>query len=250
MQYKNGGPSYIKGWMEMSIKMKDLPISERPYEKLQIYGEQKLSNAELLAIIIKNGTKDESSITLAQKILNLRGDTNNLNFLQEVSIEEFMSLKGIGIVKAVQLKALAELLKRMGTPINSKKIKISNSQDVANLFMQELRYEKCEHAKAILLNSKNIVIKIVNISLGGNNFANVEPKEFLAEAVRCSAPNIILVHNHPSGDPTPSGTDYIITDRLAECSDIMGIKLLDHVVIGNGIFKSAMLKTNDREYDK
>lgn len=224
------------------MKMKELPASERPYEKLQMYGEKSLSNSELLAIIIKTGTKEESSVELAQKILNLNGnnDTQNLRFLQDVSLSDFAGIKGIGKVKAIQLKAVCELAKRMARPVKKMKVKIKSGQDVANLLMEEMRYEKRENAKVIALNAKNIVLKIIDISYGGNNFAMLEPKEILLEAIKCAAPKIILVHNHPSGDPTPSQEDFRVTDRIYECTQMLGIELLDHIIIGDGIYQSVM----------
>ena len=233
----------------MSIKMKELPLSERPYEKLQMYGPEKLSNAELLAIVIKTGTKTETSVEIAQKILKLKGEQSQLKFLQDVSIEECMQIKGIGKVKAIQIRAIGELTKRMARPVNNQ-IKITNSIDVANLMMEELRYEKREIAKVILLNSKNIVLKIVDIAFGGANFAMIEPKEVLSEAIKMNVPHMILIHNHPSGDSTPSNQDYHLTDRIYDCCDLMGIKLLDHIVIGDGTFSSIMTKTKDRKYKK
>ena len=184
----------------MILKMKELPISERPYEKLELYGPEVLSNSELLAIIIKTGTKNENSIVLAQKVLKLKNTTekDDLRFLCDTSIEEFMKINGIGKVKAIQLKAVGELLKRISKPIDKKRIKIKNTEDVAALLMQELRYEKREIAKVIILNNKNIVMRIVNISFGGTNFASIAPKEVLTEAVKMQSPKIILVHNHPS----------------------------------------------------
>ena len=228
----------------MSIKVKELPESERPYEKLEMYGAEKLSNSELLAIIIKCGTKEETSISLAQKILNLKGKQNqkDLRFLQDISIEEFTKIKGIGKVKAIQLLATCELAKRMSKPINSLKIVIKNTKDIANLFMDELKYEKREVAKLVILNSKNIVLKIIDIALGGGNFATLEPKVILQEPIKMGAQKIILVHNHPSGDPTPSKGDFQVTDRIYECADIMGITLLDHVIIGDNKFKSVFQK--------
>ena len=181
----------------MPIKMKDLPISERPYEKLETYGEKILSNSELLAIIIKTGTKEETAVTLAQKIL--KNDTGkNLRHLQEMPLSELMKIKGIERVKAIQLKAVCEIAKRMERPINSNKICIKTSEDVAKLLMEEMRYLKREVAKVILLNNKNIVIKIVDVAFGGRNFACLEPKEILQEAILAGANNIIMVHNHPS----------------------------------------------------
>ena len=228
----------------MKIKMKELPASERPYEKLEMYGPNKLSNSELLAIIIKSGTKEETSVGLAQKVLSLKGDYNkeNLRFIQDVSIKEFMSIKGIGKVKAIQLKAVCELAKRMSMPIDKMDMKIKNSEDIANLLMEELKYEKREKAKIVVLNNKNIILKVIDISLGGSNFAIIEPKDVLVDAIKMQAPKIILVHNHPSGDPTPSQGDYLITDRIYEAADIMGIQLLDHIVIGDGKYESVFSK--------
>ena len=225
------------------MKIKELPLTERPYEKLEVFGAEKLSNAELLAIIIKTGTKEKSVVMIAQEILNLKGNTidDNLRFLQDLSIEDFMKIKGIGKVKAIQLKAVCELTKRISRPINNK-IKIKNSKDVADLLMPEMRYEKREIAKVLLLNSKNIVQKIIDISLGGANFACIEPKDVFAEAIKMQVPKIILVHNHPSGEATPSKTDYILTERLYEASDLLGIEMLDHVVIGDGTYESVFRK--------
>ena len=226
----------------MPVKMKELPDSERPYEKLEMYGAEKLTNSELLAIIIKTGTKNETSVGLAQKVLKLRKNDlkDDLTFLQDISIKEYMSIKGIGKVKSIQLKAVCELAKRMNKPISNIKIKIKNSNDAANLLMNELMYEKREKAKVIILNAKNIVLKIEDISYGGTNFAMIDPKEVLYEAIRMQAPKIILVHNHPSGDITPSQSDYNITDRIYEGANLLGIELLDHIIIGKNKFESLL----------
>ncbi len=223
----------------MPIKMKQLPLSERPYEKLEMYGAHTLSNAELLAIIIKSGTKEESSIETAQKILSMKNkNSDNLRFIQDMSIEEFTSIKGIGRVKAIQLKAVGEIAKRLSRPIENSKVKISSPGDVANLLIDELRYEKREIVKVIILNTKNIVIKMVDICLGSNNSAILKPKDALIDAIKMGAPKIILVHNHPSGDPTPSKADIDFTKRLEQASSIVGIELLDHIIIGDSKFES------------
>ena len=229
------------------MRIKDVPILERPYEKLELYGAQKLSNSELLAIIIKTGSKDESVISLGQKVLSLIENQNNLRALQEISIEEFMSIKGIGKVKAIQLKAVCELAKRMGQPLNNKKIVIRSPADVANLLMEELRYEKNEEARVVILNIKNVVQKIIKVAQGGTNFAVIEPKEVLLDAIKIGAPKIILLHNHPSGDSTPSKADYAVTDRIYECAEMMGINLLDHIIIGDGKFDSIF---QNRKYER
>lgn len=252
----------------MTIKIKQLPESERPYEKLEIYGEKMLSNAELLAIIIKSGTKENTSVELANKILSLacnsnedklkndksekllqdnsekflQNNNNLLQSLQNFSLEEFQKIKGIGKVKAIQLKAVCELARRMAQPIDRKNIKVKSSEDVAELLMQELRFETVEYVKLLLLNAKNIVLKVIDISKGGTNSAIVEPKEILQEAIKMGAPKIILVHNHPSGDSTPSIADIEMTKRLYTAANILGIQLLDHIVIGDRCYTSIFSK--------
>ena len=226
----------------MNIKMKELPISERPYEKLELYGADKLTNSELLAIIIKTGTKDETAVSLAQRILKLNDtvQTEDLSFLQNISISEYMTIKGIGKVKAIQLIALGEIAKRINKPINKQNIKIKSSKDVANLLMNELRNEKREKVKIILLNSKNIVMKIKDISYGGTNFAMIETREILEEVIKNQAPKMILIHNHPSGDVTPSKADFSMTDRIYDAAKLVGVELLDHIIIGDNKFESIL----------
>lgn len=229
------------------MKIKEIPQSERPYEKLEMYGAQALSNAELLAIIIKNGTKEESSVMLAQKILSMQKSTqDSLRFLQDISIKEFMSIKGIGKVKAIQLLAVCELTKRISRPIKNFNVQIKSPQDVADLLINELKYEKREIVKVLMLNVKNNILKIQDIALGGTSFAVFEIKDVLKEAIKIGAPKIILVHNHPSGDPTPSHEDIELTQKLEEVSKMLEIELLDHVVIGDGKYKSifSMLNKN------
>lgn len=224
----------------MAIKIKDLPETERPYEKLEMYGEKMLSNSELLAIIIKNGTKEYTAIDISNKILNKIN--NNLRELQDISLDDFKDIQGIGRVKAIQLKAICELAKRMSRPINDAKIQIKNTKDIADIFIDELRYEKREIVKLVLLNTKNIIMKIIDISFGGTSSALLEPKDIFIEAIKIGAPKIIIVHNHPSGDSEPSLADFEITKRIEEASKIIGIELLDHIVIGDGNYVSIFLK--------
>ncbi len=234
----------------MSIKIKQLPETERPYEKMELYGETALSNAELLAIIIKTGTKEESAVTIAQKLLGINQNSkNNLDFLKEMTIEEFTCIKGIGKVKAIQLKAVVELAKRMSIPLNYQKIKIKKPEDIARLLMEEMRLERQEHVKLIILNNKNEIIRIKNIAQGGINSVNMSMREILAEPIKMQAPKIILIHNHPSGDSTPSKADIQITEKLFQVVQLFDIELLDHIVIGNGNFTSIISKilTKDGE---
>lgn len=224
----------------MAIKIKELPVTERPYEKLELYGEKVLSNSELLAIIIKNGTREKTAIDISNIILSKIN--NNLKELQDITLAEYLNIQGIGKVKAIQLKAVCELAKRMSRPINDTKIRIKNTKDIANIFMDELRFEKREVVKLVLLNMKNIIVKIIDISYGGTNSAQVNPKDIMAEAIKIGAPKILLVHNHPSGDPEPSFADFEITERIEKASKIMGIELIDHIVIGDGSYESIFLK--------
>ena len=229
----------------MSLKIKEIPETERPYEKLELYGEKALSNAELLAIIIKTGTKEETSVQIAQRILNLNYDPQmgELNFLKSITMEELMQIKGIGRVKAIQIKAICELAIRMSKPSNFKKIQIKCTEQLANLVMEELRFEKREYVKLFLLNKKNEILKNIDTAIGGTNFANVNMKEIIGEALKIKAPKMILVHNHPTGDPTPSKADITFTDRLYNAAKMFDIELIDHIVIGNMNFKSIFVET-------
>ena len=230
------------GRKELYLKIKELPETERPYEKLELYGERALSNAELLAIIIKSGTKDKTSIEIANEILNLNKNQNkgDINFLRDISLKELMNLKGIGRVKAIQIKAICELATRMSKPSNYKNIKINNPKDVSELLMNDLRFEKREIAKIVLLNNKNDILKIMDVAIGSGNFSNLNIRYILSETVKINAPKIILVHNHPSGDPTPSKSDIIVTKKLKDAAQLLDIELLDHIVIGNMRYKSIM----------
>lgn len=231
------------------MKIKQLPETERPYEKLELYGEKSLTNAELLAIIIKTGTKEQTSVEIANQILNLNinQDKGDLNFLREYSIEELKKLKGIGRVKAIQIKAICELATRMNKPSNYRKIQIKKPSDVANLLMNDLRFETRELVKVIIMNNKNIVLKILDVASGAGNFASINVRYILSETIKMDAPKIILVHNHPSGDPTPSRADIEATDKLKKAVEILKVELIDHIVIGNNRYHSIM---NDKTWKK
>lgn len=224
------------------MKIKELPEVERPYEKLELYGEKALSNAELLAIIIKSGTKEKTSIEIANEILNLNKnhDKGDINFLQDFSLEELKNIKGIGRVKAIQIKAMCELAGRMSKPSNYRKIQIKGPNDIANLLMNDLRFEKREIVKIVIINNKNIVLKILDVAIGAGNCSNLNIRYILSETIKMNAPKIILVHNHPSGDPTPTKQDIIVTEKLKEAAELLKIELLDHIVIGNMRYKSIM----------
>ena len=182
------------------MTIKQLPETERPYEKLELLGEKNLSNAELLAIIIKTGTKQYTSIDIAREVLNLNDtpNVNELSFLRELTIEELIKIKGLGKIKAIQIKAVCELANRMNQPLNYQKIKIKEPNDIVKILMSDMQYEKVEIAKVVLLDTKCNILKIKDVAIGGKNFVNIGMKDVLSEAVKISAPKIILVHNHPS----------------------------------------------------
>ncbi len=219
------------------LNLKELPLSERPYEKMEVIGAEYLSNAELLAIIIKTGTRSHTAVELAQLVLKLSHD-GRLSSLYNLSIEQLKQIKGIGRVKAIQIKSALEFSKRIATSDGIVHHIIKSAYDVNNLMMEEMRYLKKEMFRALLLDTKNQVIKIVNISIGSLNASIVHPREVFSEAIKCGCNSIIFVHNHPSGDPTPSTEDIQTTQRLENAGNIIGIKVLDHIVIGDGKYVS------------
>ena len=230
----------------MSIKIKELPISERPYEKLELYGEKALSEAELLAIIIKTGTKNETAVELAKRILGLNENinANNLNFLREKSIEEFMQIKGIGKVKAIQLKALCEFASRMNKPLDYRKIKIQCPKDIVEFLQDEMKYLKTEQLKLVILNNSNEILKIQNITEGNINMVAADAKNILCEVIKMQAPKIILIHNHPSGNLTASKSDIEFTKKIKNASEILGIQMLDHIIIAENGYTSILYEMN------
>ena len=155
-----------------------------------------------------------------------------------------MTVKGIGRAKAIQLVAVSEIAKRMSKPVNILNLKITSPKDVYNLLIDELRYERYEIVKLIILNIKNNILKIIDLAKGGANFAYIEPKDVLHEAIKLNAPKIILVHNHPSGNPAPSREDISVTNKIEECAKMFGIQLLDHIVIGEFGYESIFQKRN------
>ncbi|MCY6370751.1 RadC family protein [Clostridium ganghwense] len=221
--------------MRNTFKIMDLPQNERPRERLLRYGAEVLSNSELLAIILRTGTSKENIVNLSSRILK---ESGGLNGLLSMNVEEFMNLNGIGSAKAAQLLAIAELSKRFKTFKSGDTYTIKQPSDAANLVMDDMRCLKKEHLRIIMLNTKNFVISVKDISIGSVNSSIVHPREVFSEAIRKSSTSIIICHNHPSGDPTPSSEDIKATQRLKECSKLLGIDLLDHIIIGNGVYIS------------
>jgi DNA repair protein RadC len=225
--------------MEKALRIMDLPESERPREKLIRYGAETLSNGELLAIILRTGNSNENIVNLSNRILK---ESGGLNGLLISSSEDFLSLRGIGEAKAAQLLALAEISKRFKSFRSGDEYKISQPKDAADLLMESMRHLKQECLKVIMLNTKNIVITIKDASLGSLNSSIVHPREVFCEAIKKSSASIIISHNHPSGDPTPSSEDINLTHRIKECGKLIGIELLDHIIIGDGCYVSLKEK--------
>lgn len=213
-----------------SIKIKDIPINERPRERLLKYGEEVLSNQELLAIILRTGTKSESALDLARRLITNYG---GITFIAKSSVYELSKIKGIGLAKACEIKACVEIGKRLNSFKGNNRVKITSPEDVAMLVMDEMRFLSKEHFRVIFLNTKNYVIQIKDISIGSLNSSIVHPREVFIEAIKVSSAAIILCHNHPSGDVTPSQEDINITKRLIEAGKIIGIEVLDHIIIGD-----------------
>jgi len=218
------------------MKIKSLPQSERPVEKSLSTGVDSLSNSELLAVIIGSGTRHKSAISLAEDVL--AKDERGIAYLTDCSAEELMAISGIGSFKAVRIMAAVELGKRISTYRGKSRVPVTGAEDIAKLFMESMRYEKREVFKAMLLNSKGEIISVETVSIGELTSTLVHPREVFHRAVRKSAAAMILVHNHPSGDPAPSQEDVDVTRRLSECGILLGIKIVDHIIVGDGQYCS------------
>lgn len=227
---------------ENHIKTKDLPVSERPYEKFVSYGAEKLSDAELLAIIIRTGSSKERAVEVATKVLSISTEASGLLGLCHLSLPELKKVAGIGTVKALQILAVVELTKRMAKASNGNALYFQTPESIADYYMQDMRNLEVEKVILLLLNSKSKLIKDMDISLGTVNCSLLSPREIFIEATRYKAVYIILVHNHPSGDPTPSKEDFNITDRIQQAGTLLGIKLMDHVIIGDNKYISLKKK--------
>ena len=216
--------------------MKDLPEAERPREKLFINGPASLSNAELLAILLGSGTRSQSAVSLAERVL--AADGSGILFLNDCTPEELCSIEGIGPAKSAALIASAELGRRLTTTPREKQANVSSPDDISKLFMQNMRYLKKECFKVLLLNVKNEISSIEVVSVGSLMSSDAHPREVFAAPLRRGAANVILVHNHPSGSSRPSQDDIDLTQRLSWAGDIMGIHVLDHIIIGDGEYTS------------
>lgn len=216
--------------------MKQLPESERPYEKFEKGGMSSLSDAELLAIIIKNGTKDYTSTEVACQILS--GGQQNLLNLYSFSYEQFLQVPGIGKVKAIQLKAIAELSRRIACTERGYSLKMNMPSTISDYYMERLRHEMTEQMLVAFFDSKCFFLGDFCVSKGSVNNAYVSPREIFQKALQKNAVNLVLLHNHPSGDPTPSTEDKKMTCRILEAGRILGIAVIDHIIIGDNSYYS------------
>ena len=222
------------------LMIRDFPISERPRERLLKEGAQALSNQELIAVILGTGTRKESVLQLSQRILHY---FNGLRLLKESTVKELKLINGVGDTKAMQLLAAIELGSRVHKLAQVEdRVVIRSPEDVSRFVMEDMRFLQQEHFVALYLNTKNYVIHKKTVFIGSLNSSIVHPREIFKEAFRHSAASIICLHNHPSGDPTPSREDIEVTKRLVESGRVVGIELLDHIIIGDKKFTSMKEK--------
>ncbi len=218
------------------MQIKFLPENERPVEKAMRQGIGILSNSELIALILHTGTRNKSAIGLGEDVLSSFSD--GISGLGGCSMEDLLHIDGIGPSKACSLMAAVELGKRIASAMPKERTVIHGSEDVARLVMEEMRYLKKEHFRCVLVNAKGEIITVDDVSVGELSSTVIHPREVFQAAVRKSASAVIFIHNHPSGDPTPSREDIQTTERLIDAGRLLGIRVLDHVIIGNGRFES------------
>jgi len=221
--------------LEYHATVRDLPSDERPRERLQHYGPKALSNAELIAIILRTGTTHDNVLELAGKLLAKYG---GLGGLIRAEFSELCGEYGLGQAKASQLQASLELGRRLGMQANNEKYQIKSPQDAANLVMPEMLYLDHEQMRILILDTKNQVIENISRYQGTVNSSVLRAAEIFRPAIIRNCPGIIVCHNHPSGDPTPSPEDISVTEQLVEAGKVLDIELVDHIVIGSQRFVS------------
>lgn len=212
--------------------MKCLPKEERPYEKCWHSGASSLTDAELLSVILRTGSRGEPALELSRRVLSLSTEEGLLG-IYHLSLAELVKVRGIGKVKAIQLKCIAELSRRIAKTQAGSSLSFSDPETVAEYYMEDFRHEEQEKLLLLLLNSKGRLLGEEVISKGTVNATLISPREIFLCAFRYHAVSIILLHNHPSGNPTPSEEDRLMTQRVKESGILLGIELLDHIVIGD-----------------
>ncbi len=220
---------------EHGLVIRDLPASERPRERLEQYGPESLSTAELLAIVLRVGSRGESAVRLAERLLSEFG---GLAGIARARIPQLSSLQGVGLAKAAQLRAAFELGKRLATSVDGPKAVVRGASDAAALVMEDLRHRQQECLGAIFLDTRNQVICVRILTVGTLTGSPAHPREVFREALAQGCASLIICHNHPSGDPTPSKDDIALTARLVQVGELMGVPLVDHIVIGGGRYVS------------
>lgn len=225
--------------MMKHMKMKDLPNDDRPYERCLREGPEVLSDSELLSIIIRTGSREDNSLELASKVLALNYPKEGILGLLHLSLPELMSVKGIGKVKGAQLLCIGELSRRIWKrKMMEQKLVFRTPQAVADYYQEDMRHQQQEQFHVMMFNSKQVLIRDVLLSKGTVNASLASPREIMIEALRYQAVSLILVHNHPSGDPEPSKEDIALTRKIMEAGALIGIPVLDHIIIGDNSFVS------------
>jgi DNA repair protein RadC len=226
---------------KMLTGMQHMPDEDRPRERLARLGAEALRDAELLAVLFRTGTREMGAVALADTLLRHFDD---LRGLARASVEQIVEVKGIGHVKAIEIKAALELGKRLSSHKQMARPRITCKEDVSAILMTTFREYETEHFKALLLNTKNEVLKVVDVSKGTVDGTLASPRDVFRQAVRENATFVIVAHNHPSGDPEPSSQDIALTEELAKAGDLLNVKLLDHVIFGDG----KVISLKERHY--
>ena len=219
-------------------KIMDMAKEDRPYEKCLRLGPGALSDGELLAVLLRTGTKGCPSVDMADEILNLSRNREGLTGLYQLSLAQLQSVKGVGKVKAVQIKCIGELSKRIAAATARKGLSFNQPETIAEYYMERLRHEEQELLICMMLDTKNHLLGEEMVFKGTVNSSLANPREIFLTAVSYHVVGILLVHNHPSGDPTPSRADMDFTERVRRAGDILGIPLIDHIIIGDHRFLS------------
>lgn len=216
------------------ITMKNLPKEQRPYEKCIAYGPKVLTDSELLAVIIRTGSSECTSLELADAVLSRRGAKEGLVSLLHCSLEELQSIRGVGPVKGIQLLCIGELSRRIWKQkVSAEPAVFTHPDQIADYYMEDMRHLEQEEIRVMFLDTKQHLIRDFLVSRGTVNASVITPREILIEGLRCLAVGMVLVHNHPSGDPAPSHSDKLLTCRIREAGEVVGISLIDHLIIGD-----------------